>query len=305
MPLLTPSDVAPPAAGVVLVAGGEEVFVRSLESVFAGAGYVVRRAYTRQSTLDQARGAPPDALVVGTDLADPDGLAVCRTLRDDPRITPSTPIFVTQPEPGSRELRLNALRAGASDFWDEPLDAEEILLRLAAELRSKRDADGARRIGLLDQTTGLYNDDGLLRRTRELLAEAARLQVPLSLVVFGPDTASDDTATLNELLAAALQGAARDSDALARLEAGGIALAAPATDAEGAAQLGERLLGVIDRTLAGAGAAGAHTHAGYETLSGLSRNRKTQEATPEVLIERAIHAFRKEPDGVRVHRWTP
>ncbi len=233
MPLLTPSDVAPPAAGVVLVAGGEEVFVRSLESVFAGAGYVVRRAYTRQSTLDQARGAPPDALVVGTDLADPDGLAVCRTLRDDPRITPSTPIFVTQPEPGSRELRLNALRAGASDFWDEPLDAEEILLRLAAELRSKRDADGARRIGLLDQTTGLYNDDGLLRRTRELLAEAARLQVPLSLVVFGPDTASDDTATLNELLAAALQGAARDSDALARLEAGGIALAAPRSSASG------------------------------------------------------------------------
>ncbi len=293
------NDVPPPTAGVVLVAGGEEAFVRSLESVFAGAGYVVRHAYTRQSTLDQARKAPPDALVLGTDLADPDTLAVCRTLRDDPRITPSTPIFVTQPEPASRERRLNALRAGASDFWDEPLDAEEILLRLAAELRSKRDADRARRVGLLHQGTGLYNDDGLRRRTRELLAEAARMQVPVSLVVFGPDAASDGTPVLSDVLAVTLLGAARDSDALARLEAGWVAVAAPATDAEGAVQLSERLLGVIDGAFAGAGAAGVRTHAGYETLSGLARG------TPEVLIGRAIHAFRKEPDSVRIQRWTP
>ena len=31
-------------------------------------------------------------------------------------------------------------------------------------------------------------------------------------------------------------------------------------------QLSERLLGVIDGALAGAGATGVHTHAGYETL---------------------------------------
>src|SRR5882762_2079462 len=53
------SDVAPPNAGVVLVAGGEEVFVRSLESVFAGAGYVVRRAFTRQSAVDQRTSRRP------------------------------------------------------------------------------------------------------------------------------------------------------------------------------------------------------------------------------------------------------
>jgi len=303
-----PNDVALPAAGGVLVAGGDEVFVRALESVFAGAGYRVRRAYTRQSTLDQALGAPPDALVLGTGLADQDGLAVCRTLRGDPRITPSTPIFVTESEPASRERRLNALRAGASDVWDEPFDAEEILLRLEAELRSKRDADGARRSGLLDQATGLYNDTGLLRRTRELLAEAARLHLPLSIVVFGPDAASEDTRPLSDLLAVALRDAARDSDALARLEPGWIAVVAPATSVEGAVQLSERLLGVLDRALAGAGAAGARTHAGYETLSGVSPGRKTPDApdaTPELLIERAIHAFRKEPHSVRIHRWTP
>jgi len=300
-----PNDIAPPAAGVVLVAGGEEVFVRSLESVFAGAGYRVVRAYTRQSTLDQARRAPPDALVLGTGLADQDGLAVCRTLRADPRITPSTPIFVTQPERATRERRLNALRAGASDFWDEPLDAEEMLLRLEAELRSKRDADRARRSGLLDQTTGLYNDDGLVRRTRELLAEAARLHLPLSVVVLGPDATSEDTPALSDLFAVALRGAARDSDALARLTQGWIAVAAPATDVENAVQLSERLLGVLDRALAGAGAPEARTHAGYETLAGLSRGRVTPEATPEVLIERAIHAFQKEPNGVRIRHWTP
>src|SRR5213079_1045843 len=88
------------------------------------------------------------------------------------------------PAPATRRQTLAALRAGACELWGQQLDAEELLLRLAAQLRAKAHADHAWAEGLVDAATQLYNARGLARRALELGAEARRRAAPLACVAF-------------------------------------------------------------------------------------------------------------------------
>src|SRR5258708_40016254 len=126
------------------------------------------------SARAQAQRTQPDALILATDLTDATGLQLCRALRGEQVVTDSTPILLTHRGPSSRSLRLEALRAGADELWGEPLDSEEVGLRLAAQLRSKFDADRARRETLVDDRSTLWNDRGLLGRARAPLARVER-----------------------------------------------------------------------------------------------------------------------------------
>src|SRR5258708_34883483 len=116
------------------------------------------------SARAQAQRTQPDALILATDLTDATGLQLCRALRGEQVVTDSTPILLTHRGPSSRSLRLEALRAGADELWGEPLDSEEVGLRLAAQPRSKFDADRARPETLVDDRSTPWNDPGLLRR---------------------------------------------------------------------------------------------------------------------------------------------
>jgi DNA-binding response OmpR family regulator len=149
---------------LVVIANSQEWHTRSLESILGPHGYAVLRAYTGKQALERCRSGKPDIIIIDTDLTDIDGLEICRTLRDDPLISHSTPILVTSPGHPSRQKRLAALRAGAWDFLGSALDGEELPLRLDAYVRAKFDADRARAESPVDQLTGLYNVRGLARR---------------------------------------------------------------------------------------------------------------------------------------------
>ncbi|HXF95288.1 MAG TPA: response regulator, partial [Gemmatimonadales bacterium] len=150
-----PRRSAGPELPVALVVHPDELAVRSLESVLSPAGFSVLRAYSGAEAAAQVRRHRPDAVILGSDLGDATGLALSRTLRGDPEVASSMPIFLVHAGPTSRQDRLEALRAGADDLWSQPLDTEEFVLRLAAAARAKLDADRARKAGLVDPTTGL------------------------------------------------------------------------------------------------------------------------------------------------------
>src|SRR5256714_11604883 len=116
----------------------------------------------------------PDALILAGDLPGGDGLNLCRLLRADGRVTPSTPIILTQPTPTTRRQMLAALRAGAGDLWGQQLDAEELLLRLTAQLRAKAHADHAWAEGLVGAATQPDNPPGVGRPVREPVGQAPR-----------------------------------------------------------------------------------------------------------------------------------
>src|SRR6267154_238935 len=109
-----PSARAATRSPLVLMADAHEWFSRALESVLVPGGYSVVKAYTATGLLQQLELTEPDALILAVDLPGGEGLNLCRMLRADNLVTPSTPIILTQPTPTTRRQTLAALRAGAA-----------------------------------------------------------------------------------------------------------------------------------------------------------------------------------------------
>src|SRR6266850_5493322 len=265
-----PSARAATRSPLVLIADGQEWFSRALESVLVPGGYSVVKAYTAPGLLQQVELAEPDAIILAVDLPGGEGLNLCRMLRADSRVTPSTPIILTQPTPTTRRQTLAALRAGAAELWGQRLDAEELLLRLAAQVRAKADADRAWSEGLVDHDTQLYNGRGMARRARELGAEARRRSAPLACVAFAVDPGEggwDADGHPAERVARVLRETGRTSDALGRIEPREFVVIAPETGADAALQLAERLAGALTgRPRRRIGVGSAEFLAGYDAV---------------------------------------
>jgi diguanylate cyclase (GGDEF)-like protein len=284
---------------LVVIANSQEWHTRSLESILGPHGYAVLRAYTGRQAVDRVLTSQPDAIILDTDLPDVDGLEVCRTLRNDPRVSPSTPILVTSPGHPSRQKRLAALRAGAWDYLGSTLDGEELPLRLDAYVRAKSDADRAREESLLDQLTGLYNIRGLARRARELGSQAFRAEEPFACIVFAPrleggdgDAAVDEAVARAavERLARALRESGRVSDAIGRLGPTEFAVVAQGTDGEGVVRMAERLQKLLDAESARDGSAPRlKVAAGYDAVA----NYHEAPIEPSDMLVRATMAMRQ------------
>lgn len=289
-----PEAATPARTLLVLVANAQEWVSRSLESILRPAGYAVLKAYTGLDALEGARRSAADVIILDSALPDTDVLALCRTLRGDPAITPSTPIYLTTPEPLGRRRVLEALRAGANAVWGHPLDTEEFLLRLEGHVRAKLDADAARDTGLLDPRTGLYNARGLERRARELAAQVDRRDASLACIAVAPRL--DGSAPV-EYLARELRAVARAADTVGRLGPREFAVLAPDTDAAGAVRLFRRVGAVLAAPVKRRAIATAHgplgLRAGYDARSGF----RSAALDPAVLLARALHALRVAEDA--------
>jgi PleD family two-component response regulator len=243
---------------LVLIANEQEWSARSLETILGPSGFAVLRAYSGRQALDLARSAHPDMVIIDVRMPDIDGLEVCQQLREDPRFSPATPIIVTSSGPAARAQRLAALRAGAWDYFTQPLDGEVLLLKLWTYSRAKQSADSVRDESLLDGTTGLYNIRGLARRAREIGAEAFRRRDPLSCVAFAPtiDDGRDDLSPDPEELALRVamhlgdvcRVSGRVSDAIGRIGLSEYAIIAPSTDGDAAVNMIERLRASIAKS---------------------------------------------------------
>jgi PleD family two-component response regulator len=233
---------------LILLANGDRWFTESLESVLLQGGYRVLTAAKRQHVLEHARSHHPDAIILDLDISGRDTLSLCRALRADPAISRATPIILTTAAPALRQQQLDALRAGAWELRGEPLDTEELLLRLGAYVQAKLEVDRMGTEGLLDRASGLYNAAGVARRSEELAALTARQGMPLACAVFQPSDGMN-TPGAGDRLAIAFKRAGRISDAIGRTGSAEFAVFAPDTDAPAAERLVQRLTDSIARAV--------------------------------------------------------
>jgi two-component system, OmpR family, response regulator len=94
-------------------------------------GYAVDVAADGPEALWSAREREYDAIVLDAMIPEPDGFAVCRTLRDEGRWAPV--LILTARD--SIEDRVRGLDAGADDYLTKPFAFEELFARLRALTR--------------------------------------------------------------------------------------------------------------------------------------------------------------------------
>lgn len=126
----------------ILVVDDVEQNVALLGSLVRSLGYEVETARDGLEALAK--------MVLGIDLVlldvmmpGLDGYEVARRVRADPRTEDLPIILVTVLD--SREDRLRAIQAGASDFIAKPVDKSELLVRIASQLKLKEAQDALKR----------------------------------------------------------------------------------------------------------------------------------------------------------------
>lgn len=139
------------------------------------------RAHAFEDTLSALTRTPvPDVFVIGlTGLKARMGLRLLSDLRARPATREASIIALLDRPDGA--LAAEALDLGASDLMLGGFDAEELALRLAAQIASKRDRDRMRatmqtglRAAVIDPMTGLYNRRYALPHLDEALSRMRR-----------------------------------------------------------------------------------------------------------------------------------
>jgi diguanylate cyclase (GGDEF)-like protein len=291
------SDLTP----LVLLVDDQEWTSRSIESILRPKGHVVLKAYTGQQALDLVQKVSPDAVLVDLHLPDIDGIDLVRQFRAFPTIQSMTPMLMVTGGAVSRAERLEALGAGAWDILTHPVDPNELVLRMETFVRAKHDSDKLRDEGLTDPATGFYNARGIIRRAKEIGADAVRFDRPLTCIAFGPQSFGENgdreqiTDEINRRVAAALRAVTRVSDTIGRLGPGEFIVVAPGTDQSGAVRLADRVFQAVESE---AKAALLDPETLKQMRAGLCATKPDQPTTAEDLLHRATLALRKaQADG--------
>ena len=288
----------PPLA---LIACADDWMSRALESVFQQHGYVVAHTRSGTQTMELARLANHNLLVLDESLRDVSALDVCSAIRDGSQFDHSIPVVITSPTPVDPRARLAAFAAGAWEYCGHPVDLEPVFVKLQTVLRGRNELVLARTEDFVNATTGLYTSFGLRQLAGKLGAQALRKHEPFACVAVSAQVHDREVGSsmLWKESAAGLADVAhvfreqsRQSDVVGHVGDSRFAILAPDTDAAGARLLVARLQRELDRATRNKTIAGEiRLRAGYSAVSDLgSANVNVAE-----LVHRAESALDRSP----------
>ena len=144
------------AGETVLVADGDARSLRMLELALRRAGFVVEAAEDAEQAARKLGEGRFQAAVCEVGIGEPDGLALCRSSRADPRLA-GIPFLLVGSD-ASAGARARAIEAGADEYLTKPLLLKELVQRLQNLLDRRRLSDP----GVPAALTGSVTDLGLL-----------------------------------------------------------------------------------------------------------------------------------------------
>jgi len=124
----------PPATDTILIVEDEAALLRGLQDNFADEGYSVRVARDGQEALAAVENSMPDLIVLDVMLPKVNGYEVCRRIRLK---NAEVPIIMLTAKGQESDIVLG-LNLGADDYVTKPFSILELLARVRAFLRRKR-----------------------------------------------------------------------------------------------------------------------------------------------------------------------
>lgn len=189
----------------------------------------------------------PDLLLLAARLADSDGFAVARMVRQDRRFAHLPIVFL-----GGAEVaeRVECLRAGGDDYLGPPVDGELLLQTVISRAeRGRRLREALHR----DVLTGLLNHHTLMTELEYAVEYCRRHGEPLSLLVFDLDRFGEVNERFGQMVgdqvllhvANVFRANVRASDVIGRYGGEEFAMVLRGGTAEGAAVLAAKLRRVL------------------------------------------------------------
>jgi len=118
----------------ILVIDDEPAMVGAVAALVGSVGHRVSAAYDGQEGLRSYEADRPDLVILDLAMPGMDGLSVCQELRR----RGTTPIIILSGE-GQEAAKVEALDAGADDYVTKPFGKSELLARIRAVTRRRRD----------------------------------------------------------------------------------------------------------------------------------------------------------------------
>lgn len=127
------------ASAKILIADDHPHGVELLEAYLSDTPYQTRTATNGEETLRVIREWKPDVVLLDIMMPRLSGFEVCKRLRQDPETRATGVIMITALDQAADVDR--GVEAGTDDFLTKPINQAELLLRIKALLKSRRQAD--------------------------------------------------------------------------------------------------------------------------------------------------------------------
>ena len=148
----------------ILLVDDEEALCTAAEKILAKDGYAVTCLHTAATGLAHFENHPADLVITDLALPDQDGLAILRRVK---ALHPAVEVIVITGH-GTVEKAVEAMRLGAYDFIEKPLDRNALLKAVARAVEKQRlTAENLRLRDALQQARG---EDALIGNSPPMIA---------------------------------------------------------------------------------------------------------------------------------------
>ncbi len=141
-------------AARILVVDDSQVTAKVTQAYLEAVGYTVQTVPDGQAALQAAEDHPPDLVLLDVVLPGIDGFEICRRMRRMP-VTARVPIIMLTSKSSIADKKIG-FEAGADDYLTKPVDAPELQMRVAAQLRRTARASGEGESAAVSRMVGVF-----------------------------------------------------------------------------------------------------------------------------------------------------
>jgi len=172
--------------GSVLVVDDQETNRQLLEDMLEAGGHSVLTAADGPSAIEIAAIQKPEVILLDVKMPGMDGFEVCTRLKAMAETRSIPIIFVTANYTEEHDM-VHGLELGGYDYMVKPISRQVLLARVGVMLRIHRTEERIRELSMIDEFTGLFSKNYVLRRLDEEMERAQRRRSSLVVAMLDLD----------------------------------------------------------------------------------------------------------------------